>query len=80
MNRQKMQRRINELKEECDREKSLRKSLEETHNTLMERVRDMEKLVESERKEVIIFKTFHIKQQYLVQLSYRIAHLEFGRL
>lgn len=52
MNRQKMQRRINELKEECDREKSLRKSLEESHNTLMERVRDMEKLVESERKEV----------------------------
>lgn len=50
--RQKMQRRINELKEECDREKSLRKSLEESHNTLMERVRDMETLVESERKEV----------------------------
>jgi predicted nucleic acid-binding Zn-ribbon protein len=54
MNRQKMQRRINELKEECDREKSLRKSLEESHNTLMERVRDMEKLIESERKEVRI--------------------------
>ncbi|XP_071146821.1 coiled-coil domain-containing protein 150-like isoform X4 [Mytilus edulis] len=52
LTKQKMQRRINELKEECDREKSLRKSLEESHNTLMERVRDMETLVESERKEV----------------------------
>ncbi|CAC5405196.1 unnamed protein product [Mytilus coruscus] len=52
LTKQKMQRRINELKEECDREKSLRKSLEESHNTLMERVRDMEALVESERKEV----------------------------
>ena len=49
---QRLQKRINELKEEVSREKSLRASLEESHNTLMTRVREMEHVVETERDQV----------------------------
>ena len=52
---QKLQKRINDLKEEISREKSLRASLEDSHNTLLTRVREMESIVEVERNEVIIF-------------------------
>lgn len=48
----KFQKRINELREEIEREKSLRHSLEESHNTLLARIREMESIVESESKEV----------------------------
>ncbi|XP_056014770.1 coiled-coil domain-containing protein 150-like isoform X7 [Ostrea edulis] len=48
----KFQKRINEIREELEREKSLRHSLEESHNTLLARIREMESIVESERKEV----------------------------
>ena len=49
---QKLQKRINDLKEEISREKSLRASLEDSHNTLLTRVREMESIVEVERNEV----------------------------
>ncbi|XP_052715807.1 coiled-coil domain-containing protein 150-like isoform X8 [Crassostrea angulata] len=48
----KFQKRINELREEIERERSLRHSLEESHNTLLARIREMESIVESESKEV----------------------------
>ncbi|XP_062594271.1 coiled-coil domain-containing protein 150-like isoform X2 [Saccostrea cucullata] len=48
----KFQKRINDIREELEREKSLRHSLEESHNTLLARIREMESIVESERKEV----------------------------
>lgn len=48
----KFQKRISELREENEREKSLRHSLEESHNTLLARIREMESIVESESKEV----------------------------
>lgn len=51
----KFQKRINEIREELEREKSLRHSLEESHNTLLARIREMESIVESERKEVCIY-------------------------
>ncbi|KAK6176820.1 hypothetical protein SNE40_015048 [Patella caerulea] len=50
--KQKLSRRVSELKEELAMEKSLRSSLEHSHNTLLSRVRDMETVVESEREEV----------------------------
>ncbi|XP_033763088.1 coiled-coil domain-containing protein 150-like isoform X3 [Pecten maximus] len=50
--KQKMERKMSEVKEELEREKSIRSSLEESHNTLLGRVREMENMVESERKEV----------------------------
>ena len=61
---QKLQKRITELKEEINREKSLRASLEESHNTLLTRVREMESVVEVERNEVsswslVPFKNIH---------------------
>jgi len=49
LSQQKLQRRITELKEEVTREQSLRASLEESHNTLLTRVREMETVVEAER-------------------------------
>ena len=52
VSQQKLQKRITELKEEVTREQSLRSSLEESHNTLLVRVREMEKLVENERNGV----------------------------
>ncbi|XP_025079864.1 coiled-coil domain-containing protein 150-like [Pomacea canaliculata] len=49
--KQKLLRRVNELKEEVARETSLRASLEISHNTLLSRVRETESIAESERKE-----------------------------
>ena len=49
---QKLQKRIGDLQEEISREKSLRTSLEESHNTLLTRVREMESIVEVERNQV----------------------------
>ena len=40
------------LKEELIREKELRSSLEESHTSLLQRVSDMERIVESERGDV----------------------------
>lgn len=48
----KLQRRISELKDELTRESSLRTSLEESHNTLLGRVQQMEQIVQKERQEV----------------------------
>ncbi len=50
--KQKLQRRLLELKDEAVREASLRSSLEESHNALLDRIKDMEELVEKEREEV----------------------------
>ncbi|XP_021369483.1 coiled-coil domain-containing protein 150-like isoform X3 [Mizuhopecten yessoensis] len=50
--KQKMQRKMSDIKEDLEREKSIRCSLEESHNTLLGRVREMESIVESERNEV----------------------------
>ncbi|KAK3591041.1 hypothetical protein CHS0354_026055 [Potamilus streckersoni] len=49
---QKLQKKIDELKEENNREKSLRVSLEESHNTLLSRVREIETLLEEEKSGV----------------------------
>lgn len=57
----KFQKRINELREEIEREKSLRHSLEESHNTLLARIREMESIVESESKEVRLW-VFYLKR------------------
>ncbi|KAL3862087.1 hypothetical protein ACJMK2_008081 [Sinanodonta woodiana] len=46
---QKLQKKIDELKEDNNREKSLRISFEESHNTLMSRVREIETLLEEEK-------------------------------
>ena len=54
MSQQKLQKRISDLKEEVSREQSLRASLEESHNTLLTRVREMETVVEMERSGVIL--------------------------
>lgn len=50
--REKSVRRIRDAKEEAVRERSLRKSLEESHATLLTRVQDVESNVEHERKQV----------------------------
>ncbi|XP_022099991.1 coiled-coil domain-containing protein 150-like [Acanthaster planci] len=52
--KQKINKRNSELREELAREGSLRRSLEDSHGALLERVREMEELVESERQEVQI--------------------------
>ena len=49
---QRLQKRISDLQEEISREKSLRTSLEDSHNTLLSRVREMEAMVELERNQV----------------------------
>lgn len=49
---QKLQRRLNELKDELTREKSLRSSLEESHSSLLTRIQEMESVVDKEREEV----------------------------
>ena len=41
-----------QLKEELSREKDLRASFEASHNSLLQRVTDMERIVESERGDV----------------------------
>ena len=48
----KLTRRTGELREEMGREASLRASLEESHNTLLSRVQDMEDIVTREQEEV----------------------------
>ncbi|XP_077998846.1 coiled-coil domain-containing protein 150-like [Glandiceps talaboti] len=50
--KQKLNKRLQEMREELVREISLRSSLEESHATLLERIQDMEGVVESERSEV----------------------------
>ncbi|XP_071109363.1 coiled-coil domain-containing protein 150-like [Haliotis cracherodii] len=50
--KQKLIRRVAEMKEELSMESSLRSSLEDSHNTLLGRIREMETVVESERTEV----------------------------
>ncbi|XP_015768318.1 PREDICTED: coiled-coil domain-containing protein 150-like [Acropora digitifera] len=52
LSKQKLTKKINELKEEVVREKDLRASLEESHMSLLQRVSDMERIVESERGDV----------------------------
>uniref|UniRef100_UPI00398F8097 coiled-coil domain-containing protein 150 isoform X2 n=1 Tax=Pristiophorus japonicus TaxID=55135 RepID=UPI00398F8097 len=47
-----MSRRLQEMKEELAQEVSLRKALEESHIHLLQRVQDMEKIVEIERMQV----------------------------
>ncbi|XP_078419943.1 si:dkey-75b17.1 [Cetorhinus maximus] len=47
-----MSRRLQEMKKELAQEMSLRKTLEESHIHLLQRVQDMEKAVEIERKQV----------------------------
>ncbi len=59
MSKQKMQRRIGELKEDLSREVSLRASLEESHSTLLERVQDMEGIVSQEQHDVRHFTWQH---------------------
>ena len=54
MSQQKLQKRITDLKDEVSRERSLRSSLEESHNTLLTRVREMENVVEMERTGVTV--------------------------
>ncbi|BFZ23483.1 hypothetical protein BsWGS_26522 [Bradybaena similaris] len=49
--KQKLTRRMSELKDEADRESSLRCSLEESHATLLSRLQDMEAVVDSLRAE-----------------------------
>ncbi|KAL5015200.1 hypothetical protein ScPMuIL_009470 [Solemya velum] len=49
---QKLQRKLTELRDELQRECSLRESLEESHNVLLARVRDIESTVDEERSEV----------------------------
>ncbi|CAH3038566.1 unnamed protein product [Porites lobata] len=52
LSKQKQTKKINELKEELNRERDLRSSLEDSHTSLLQRVSDMEKIVESERGDV----------------------------
>lgn len=52
LTKQKLTKKMNELKEELVREKDLRASLEESHTSLLQRVSDMERIVESERGDV----------------------------
>lgn len=52
LNKQKSIKKINELTDELNREKDLRSSLEESHLSLLQRVSDMEKIVESGRGDV----------------------------
>lgn len=49
---QKFQRKVTELRDELQRECSLRESLEESHNVLLARIRDIESTVNEERSEV----------------------------
>jgi len=52
LSKQKLTKKMNEIKEELVREKELRASLEESHSSLLQRVSDMERIVESERGDV----------------------------
>ena len=48
----KLQRRVGEIKEELMRESDMRASLEQSHKSLLQRIQDMEGIVEAEREEV----------------------------
>ncbi|XP_071476531.1 coiled-coil domain-containing protein 150-like [Diadema antillarum] len=50
--KQKLSRRVSELKEELAREISFRSSLEDSHATLLQRIQEMETTMESDRREV----------------------------
>ncbi|XP_071501599.1 coiled-coil domain-containing protein 150-like [Diadema antillarum] len=50
--KQKLLRRVSELKEELAREISFRSSLEDSHATLLQRIQEMEATMESDRREV----------------------------
>ena len=52
--KQKMTRRVSELREEAQRESSLRSSLEESHATLLTRLHDLEAVIENLQEEVRI--------------------------
>ena len=56
ISKQKLTRKLNELREELARETSLRSSLEESHNSLLTRIKEMEVIVEKERGEVRMLK------------------------
>ena len=49
---QKLLRQLKAIQDELNHETSLRQSLEESHNTLLQRVQEMESVVEGERAEV----------------------------
>ena len=49
---QKLLRQLKATQDELNHEMSLRQSLEESHNTLLQRVQEMESVVEGERSEV----------------------------
>lgn len=51
----KLTRRVNDLREEVARESSLRASLEESHNTLLTRIQEVEAIVEHEQDEVRLY-------------------------
>ncbi|EDO39485.1 predicted protein [Nematostella vectensis] len=50
--KQKLSKKVNELKEELSREQQMRSSLEQSHTTLLQRVNDMDRVVETERGDV----------------------------
>ena len=52
VSKQKLLKRVSELKEELQRETKLASSLEESQSSLLKRVKDMENQVESERQQV----------------------------
>ena len=52
--KQKLERRITELKDEVQREKSLRSSLEQSQQTLINRIQEIEENIEKERQQVNI--------------------------
>ena len=56
ISKQKLTRKLNELREELARETSLRSSLEDSHNSLLTRIKEMEIIVDKERKEVCLSK------------------------
>ncbi len=70
--KQKLSRKITEIREELSRETSLRSSLEESHNSLLTRVKEMEVIVSKEREEV--------KESFLSQSPRGFcSHLEMSR-
>ncbi|XP_067851439.1 coiled-coil domain-containing protein 150 [Heptranchias perlo] len=79
-----MSRRLQEMKEELVQEVSLRKALEESHIHLLQRVQDMEKVVEVERKQVKVLqqdsltlrKDGQITQERLQQEQQKTSDLE----
>ena len=52
MTKQKLMKKMSGIQEDLSRETSLRSSLEESHNSLLTRIKEMEIIVEKEREEV----------------------------